>query len=100
MSLARILRSAAAGVFAVNAIPHGVKGVQGQRFPTPFADPPGVGLSSPTENVLWSAANAGTAALLRPRGAGTRGERIAFAVGAGAMAVFLSITFADATSKR
>jgi hypothetical protein len=46
------------GAFLVNAIPHFVNGVSGRRCPTPFASPPGKGLSSPTVNVLWGTANA------------------------------------------
>jgi hypothetical protein len=45
------------GAFFVNAIPHFVNGVSGRRFPTPFASPPGKGLSSPTVNVLWGSLN-------------------------------------------
>lgn len=41
----------------VNAIPHLVKGVSGARFQSPFAKPPGIGLSSPTSNVLWGGLN-------------------------------------------
>ena len=46
-----------AGFFLTNAIPHFVKGVCGDGFPSPFADPPGKGLSSPIINVLWGAFN-------------------------------------------
>lgn len=46
-----------AGVFFTNAIPHFVHGVSGDRFPTPFAKPPGKGLSSPTANVWWALFN-------------------------------------------
>jgi hypothetical protein len=46
-----------AGVFLVNAIPHFIHGVSGQQFPTPFANPPGKGMSSATLNVIWSLAN-------------------------------------------
>ena len=45
------------GVFFVNAIPHFVSGVTGHPFPSPFASPPGKGLSSPTVNVLWGTFN-------------------------------------------
>ena len=41
------------GVFLVNALPHAVSGVMGQPFQSPFAKPPGKGLSSSTVNVLW-----------------------------------------------
>ena len=47
-----------AGAFLVNAVPHFVNGVSGRPFPTPFASPPGRGLSSPVVNVLWGALNA------------------------------------------
>jgi hypothetical protein len=46
-----------AGMFLVNAVPHFVNGVSGQPFPSPFADPPGQGLSPPVVNVLWGSFN-------------------------------------------
>jgi len=45
------------GLFLANAVPHFVNGVSGDRFPTPFARPPGKGLSSPTVNVVWALVN-------------------------------------------
>jgi hypothetical protein len=45
------------GVFLTNAIPHFVQGICGNKFPTPFAKPPGKGLSSPVVNVLWGVFN-------------------------------------------
>jgi hypothetical protein len=41
------------GLFLANAIPHYVSGMQGRPFQSPFASPPGEGLSSATVNVLW-----------------------------------------------
>jgi hypothetical protein len=41
------------GAFLCNAIPHLVSGVMGQPFQSPFAKPPGQGLSSSTINVMW-----------------------------------------------
>ena len=41
------------GVFLANAVPHFVSGVRGEPFQSPFANPPGQGLSSSTVNVLW-----------------------------------------------
>jgi hypothetical protein len=41
------------GAFLSNAIPHVVNGVSGRGFQTPFAEPPGQGLSSSTVNVIW-----------------------------------------------
>jgi hypothetical protein len=45
------------GAFLANAIPHLVSGMMGQPFQSPFAKPPGEGLSSSTVNVLWGAFN-------------------------------------------
>ena len=41
------------GVFFANTIPHVVSGMMGRAFQSPFAKPPGKGLSSSTVNVLW-----------------------------------------------
>jgi hypothetical protein len=46
-----------AGMFLTNVVPHFVYGISGDRFPTPFARPPGKGLSSPTVNVVWALFN-------------------------------------------
>src|SRR5207302_9827201 len=46
-----------AGTFLANVVPHFVHGISGDRFPTPFAQPPGKGLSSPTTNVIWALVN-------------------------------------------
>src|ERR1035437_10215080 len=46
-----------AGAFLTNAVPHFVNGISGNAFPTPFANPPGQGLSSPLTNVLWAIFN-------------------------------------------
>jgi len=46
-----------AGAFLANAVPHFVKGICGDKFPTPFAKPPGKGLSSPTVNAIWGLFN-------------------------------------------
>jgi hypothetical protein len=46
------------GVFLTNAIPHFVAGTMGHPFQSPFAKPPGKGLSSSTVNVLWGFFNA------------------------------------------
>jgi hypothetical protein len=41
------------GVFLANAVPHFVSGVMGRPFQSPFAKPPGKGLSSSTVNAVW-----------------------------------------------
>ena len=52
------------GVFATNAIPHFVAGTMGRSFQSPFAKPPGKGLSTATVNVVWGFCNAVVAYLL------------------------------------
>ena len=52
------------GAFLMNAVPHLVCGVQGRPFQSPFAKPPGQGLSSSTVNVLWAFVNLVIAYLL------------------------------------
>jgi hypothetical protein len=52
------------GVFLANTIPHLVNGISGSPFQSPFASPPGKGLSSSTVNVLWGAFNLAVAYLL------------------------------------
>ena len=41
------------GAFLANAVPHLVSGMMGRPFQSPFAKPPGQGLSSSTINALW-----------------------------------------------
>jgi hypothetical protein len=55
------------GGFLSNAIPHFVSGVMGRSFQSPFAKPPGKGLSSSTVNVVWGFANFVLAYLLLAR---------------------------------
>ena len=45
------------GAFLANAVPHFVSGIMGRPFQSPFAKPPGEGLSSSTVNVLWGFLN-------------------------------------------
>jgi hypothetical protein len=45
------------GAFLANAVPHVVSGMMGRAFQSPFAKPPGQGLSSSTVNVLWGLFN-------------------------------------------
>lgn len=46
-----------AGAFLANAVPHLMQGMSGSPLQTPFASPPGEGLSSSTVNVLWGSFN-------------------------------------------
>jgi hypothetical protein len=52
------------GAFLANSVPHFVNGVSGSAFQSPFASPPGEGLSSSTINVLWGLFNLVVAYLL------------------------------------
>jgi hypothetical protein len=45
------------GAFLANCLPHLMNGISGRPFQSPFASPPGKGLSSPTVNVLWGLFN-------------------------------------------
>ena len=45
------------GAFLTNAVPHLVSGLMGRPFQSPFAKPPGRGLSSSIVNVLWGFSN-------------------------------------------
>jgi hypothetical protein len=46
-----------AGALLCNGIPHLASGLRGEPFPTPFAKPPGKGLSPPLVNFAWGSAN-------------------------------------------
>jgi hypothetical protein len=52
------------GAFFANAIPHFVSGLMGRAFQSPFAKPPGQGLSSSTVNVIWGSFNIAVGYLL------------------------------------
>lgn len=52
------------GAFLANTIPHLVNGMSGLPFQSPFASPPGKGLSSSTVNVVWGMFNLAVAYVL------------------------------------
>ena len=52
------------GAFLANSLPHLINGVSGRAFQSPFAKPPGKGLSSSTVNVLWGFFNLAVAYVL------------------------------------
>lgn len=85
------------GAFAANFFPHFVEGISGDMFPTPFADPPGQGMSSSTVNVIWALANLAAGYFLLRGGRFSPNNLVAVAVGFigfAAMAINLSIVFA------
>jgi hypothetical protein len=52
------------GAFLANTVPHLVSGISGSPFQSPFASPPGEGLSSAVVNVLWGLFNLAVGYLL------------------------------------
>ena len=86
-----------AGMFLANFVPHFVHGISGDRFPTPFAHPPGKGLSSPTTNVVWALVNLIVGYVLFRLGKVSSGGNLALAVffvGIAALSTWLSVLFA------
>jgi hypothetical protein len=85
------------GAFLVNAIPHFVCGVTGHPFQSPFATPPGEGLSAAWVNVVWGSANFVIAYLLLAHIGNFEVRRwrhiLVAGVGGLAMALILSLTF-------
>ena len=57
MSLPTLIAWFFGGMLVINAVPHLVSGLCGRAFQSPFATPPGEGLSSATVNVVWGFAN-------------------------------------------
>ena len=86
------------GAFLANVVPHFVHGISGDRFPTPFAHPPGRGLSSPTVNVGWALFNLVVGYVLYRAGKISAGSDLALCVffaGILAISTILSIRFAQ-----
>jgi hypothetical protein len=85
-----------AGIFLANFVPHFVHGVSGDRFPTPFAHPPGRGLSSPTVNVVWALFNLMVGYILFRVGKVSRGDLplVIFFAGIAAISTMSSVHFA------
>jgi hypothetical protein len=86
-----------AGAVLANVVPHFTHGISGDRFPTPFAQPPGKGLSSPTVNVFWALVNLIVGSVLFRTGRVSSGGNLALAVffiGIVAISTWLSVRFA------
>jgi hypothetical protein len=86
-----------AGIFLANCVPHFVHGISGDRFPTPFANPPGRGLSSPTLNVVWALVNLVAGYILFRAGnvaSGRVSTLLVFFAGIAAISTLLSVRFA------
>jgi hypothetical protein len=86
-----------AGIFIANFVPHFIHGVSGDSFPSPFANPPGKGLSSPIVNVLWGLLNLVIGYLLYKGGkvSSNKWGILIFFVGIITMSIMLSYAFVD-----
>ena len=86
-----------AGAFLANFVPHFIHGVSGDSFPSPFANPPGKGLSSPRVNVWWGLLNLVVGYFLYNGGkvSGNRWALLVFFAGVVVMSVMLSMAFVD-----
>lgn len=86
-----------AGGFLANCVPHFVQGVSGNRFPTPFAHPPGKGLSSPLVNTVWGLLNMAVGYILFRTGNvadGGPAALLVFFAGVAALSIPMSVNFA------
>ena len=83
------------GVFLANTIPHLVSGVMGRAFQSPFAKPPGKGLSSSIVNVLWGMFNlaVGYVLIFRVGTFDIRDTCQVITVGAGAFLISLQLSW-------
>ena len=79
------------GVFFMNAVPHVLAGSLGRPFQTPFATPPGEGLSSSLVNVLWGFGNLVAAWVLLVLAGGFVPHAWAHALAAGAGALMMAV---------
>ena len=87
-----------AGAFLANAVPHFVHSISGDAFPSPFANPPGKGLSSPTVNVLWGLGNLLVGYVLIRIGKVSQERKwnlLALFAGIICMSIMLSLAFVD-----
>jgi hypothetical protein len=89
-------------MFLANSVPHFVHAISGDSFPTPFANPPGKGLSSPPVNAAWAIANVAAGYGLFRAGNVSRGRepgRVVFLAGAASITVALSFFFQKKRAK-
>lgn len=92
-----------AGAFLCNCVPHMVCGLQGSSFPTPFAKPHGVGMSSPVVNFAWGLLNLIVGLVLLsnwPVRVGLNASFLIFLLGIGVLGVYSSIHFGKVRHNR
>ncbi len=85
-----------AGAFLANMVPHFIHGISGDSFPSPFADPPGKGVSSPTVNVVWGLGNLVVGYILLKAGRVSQTNTwsvLIFFIGIVCVSIMSSITF-------
>jgi hypothetical protein len=91
-----LIASFFAGIFLANAIPHFVQGVSGNKFPTPFSKPPGIGLSSAAVNVVWALFNFFIGYFLLEVGQVSSGNTLSlviFFIGVAVISIMSSVNF-------
>ena len=76
------------GAFLANALPHLGNGISGHAFQSPFASPPGIGLSSSMVNVAWGLFNL---VVCRVGSFNLRSTRHVLVLGAGVLLMSLSL---------
>jgi len=87
-----------AEMFFANVVPQFMHGISGDRFPTPFADPPGKVLSSPTGNVVWARFNLAIGYILFRVGRVSIGDfsvLVDFFAGVAVLSAMASVRFAE-----
>ena len=87
-----------AGAFIANMVPHFIHGISGDSFPSPFSNPPGKGLSSPTINVVWGLGNLVVGYILFKVGKVSQENKwslLIFFAGIVWMSMMLSMAFVD-----
>jgi hypothetical protein len=89
-----------AGTFLANFVPHFVHGISGDRFPTPFARPPGKALSSSTVNVVWALFNLIVGYMLFRLGKVASGDDLTLVIFFGGIATISSVLSVRFASKQ
>jgi hypothetical protein len=95
MSWGHVVGAFFAGMFLANGLPHSLHGISGDAFPTPFAKPPGKGLSPALVNVAWGLFNFAIVVVLWHLShlRATLEGRIAFATGFVVMGLWMAKIF-------
>jgi hypothetical protein len=87
------------GALLANTLPHLGNGISGHAFQSPFASPPGIGLSSSIINVLWGFFNLAVGYLLVCHVGSFKLRKISHVVPLGAGILIMSLMLAHAFGK-